>query len=105
MSKQMELPEKLKRFIAEQKWIFAKIYATTWPHEYIIQEKVDNDLFLQLAHHVDTYGYESYYYKSRIIYYDHNGHSYWHMENIINRCFERDTYERREQDGRLPKIN
>jgi hypothetical protein len=29
----MELPENLKEFIAEQKWIFAKTYAETWPHE------------------------------------------------------------------------
>ena len=45
-------PDKLKIFIANQNWIFAKTYADTWPHEYIVQEKVDNDLFLELAHHL-----------------------------------------------------
>ena len=44
----MELPENLKTFIANQTWIFAKTYAATWPHEYIVQERVDNDLFLNL---------------------------------------------------------
>lgn len=44
----MELPEQLKKFIAYQDWVFAKTYATTWPHEYIVQERVDNDLFLNL---------------------------------------------------------
>ena len=44
----MELPEQLKTFIANEDWIFAKTYATTWPHEYIVQERVDNDLFLNL---------------------------------------------------------
>lgn len=31
-------------------------------------------------------------------------HTYWHMGNIINRCPERDTYHRREKDGRLPSF-
>ena len=44
----MELPEKLKTFIANQDWIFAKTYTATGPHEYIVQERVDNDLFLNL---------------------------------------------------------
>ena len=47
----MELSEDLKKFIENQNWIFAKTYAKTWPHEYIVQEKVDNDLFLKLANH------------------------------------------------------
>jgi hypothetical protein len=99
----MELPKNLKDFIVEQKWTFAKTYAETWPHEYIVQERVNDDLYLQLAHHIDTYGYESYFYKMKQIYLDYDGYTYWHMENIINRCIERDTYHRREQDGRLPE--
>jgi hypothetical protein len=99
----MELSQKLKTFIAQQKWIFAKTYAATWPHEYIVQEKVDNELYLELATHIDTFGYESHFYKMKQIYFDDDGFTYWHMENIINRCVERDTYHRREIDGRLPE--
>ena len=99
----MELSNELKAFIKSQNWIFAKTYAKTWPHEYIVEEKVDSDLFLQLANHINTYGYESYFYKMKQIYFDFNGYTYWHMENIINRCVEQDTYHRRERDGRLPK--
>ena len=76
--------------------------AKTWPHEYIVQEKVDNELFLQLANLIDTYGYVSHFYKVTVKHYDYNGHTYWHMGNIINRCDERDTYHRRKKDGRLP---
>ena len=97
----MDFTEKLKRFIEKQNWIFAKTYAETWPHEYIVQEKVENDLFLELAHHIDTYGYENYFYKMKQTYFDNNGFTYWHMENIINRCVEQDTYHRRKIDGRL----
>lgn len=79
----------LKEFIKDSNWIFAKTYAATWPHEYIVQEKVNNDLFLALAQHIDTFGYESLFNKIKYMYYDYDGHSYWHMENIINRCIKK----------------
>ncbi len=99
----MDTPfETLERFINESSWIYAKTYATTWPHEYIVQEQVDNDLFLALADHIDTNGYEARFYDKKQTYYDYEGRTYWHMDNIINRCLEADTYERREKGGRLP---
>lgn len=96
--------EQLKQFVKDCNWIFAKTYATTWPHEYIVQEQVGNDFFLALAHHIDTFGYESHFYKTKQVYCDYGGHVYWHMGNIINRCLEADTYQVRERDGRLPDI-
>lgn len=98
----MEFSETLKNFIKEATWTFAKTYADTWPHEYIVQERVDNDLFLALADHIDTKGYESNFYSTKQTYFDHDGLTYWHMENIINRCPESETYRRRELEGRLP---
>ncbi len=62
----------LKKFITNSDWIFAKTYAKTWPHEYIVQEQVDYDR-----------------------------HTYWHMGNIINRCVVADTFHQRKIDGRL----
>ena len=97
-----EFSETLKKFIKEATWTFAKTYADTWPHEYIVQERVDNDLFLALADHIDLNGYESNFYSTKQIYFDHDGLTYWHMENIINRCPESETYRRRELEGRLP---
>ena len=98
----MELSVKLKTFIEEQDWIFAKTYAKTWPHEYIVQERVDSEIFLELANHIDQFGYEDYFYKIKQTYFDYNGYTYWHMENIINRCVEKDTYCVRKKEGRLP---
>ena len=92
----------IKHFIEDSTWIFAKTYAKTWPHEYIVHEKVDNTLFLMLAQHIDTHGHEESFYKKKMIYFDHDGYVYWHMENIINRCVEADTYWQREKDGTLP---
>jgi len=83
-----ELSDQLKKFIKDSNWIFAKTYATTWPHEYIVQDRVDNDLFLALAQYIDTFGYESHFNATKYMYYDYDGNSYWHMDNIINRCIK-----------------
>ncbi len=98
----MPLPDDVKSFVECTPWIFAKTYAKTWPHEYIVQEKVDNALFLQLANHINTFGHEEYFYKKKMMYLDYDGYVYWHMENIINRCLSSETYLVREKEGRLP---
>ncbi len=98
-----EFSDKIKEFIKDTSWIFAKTYAKNWPHEYIVQERVDNELFLKLASHIDKYGYQSKFYHLTMTYFDFDGYTYWHMENIINRCLEKDTYRSREKEGRLPK--
>jgi len=99
----MVFSENLMRFIRVSTWTFARTYARTWPHEYIVQEKVDNGLFEELAVHIDTFGYESDFYSSRQTYFDYNGDTYWHMGNIISRCRETETYSRRKAEGRLPE--
>jgi hypothetical protein len=92
-----------KKYVQDTTWTFAKTYAQTWPHEYIVQEKVDNDLFLKLADHIDRFGQDDYFYKNKQKYFEHEGYTYWHMDNIINRCLNKDTYSQREKDNRLPK--
>jgi len=99
----MELSEKLKDFIQNQDWIFAKTYSKTWPHEYIVQERVDNELFLELAGHIDNFGFEDYFYNIKQHYFEYDSFTYWHMENIINRCVETDTYRYRKNMGLLPE--
>jgi hypothetical protein len=97
-----ELPDEIKDFIKESIWQFAKTYAKTWPHEYIVQERLDKKKFAALANHIDKHGYESKFYNMIQVYYDYDGHTYWHMGNIINRCLFKDTYQRRKLEGRLP---
>lgn len=98
-----ELPISLRQFVNESKWIFAKTYVDSWPHEYIVKENTDNDLFLKLAKHIDIFGHEEPFYSSIIVYFYHENHVYWHMENIINRCLQENTYKNRLKDNRLPK--
>jgi hypothetical protein len=93
-----ELPPEMAKFISTYKWAFAKTYAHTWPHEYIVQERVDGDLFLALARHIARRGYEGRFYDEKNVYLDHGEHTYWRIENIINRCPRSETFERREKE-------
>mgnify|MGYP006910661458 CR=1 FL=1 len=81
-----------------------------WPHEYIVRDQVDQDLFVQFVKHIRQHGYHGYFYKREITYYDHDGMTYWTMGApieetiIINRCCKEDTYEMRLKEGRLPQV-
>jgi len=96
------LPQYLQDFIKNEVWTFAKTYAKTWPHEYIVEEQVDRKLFNALAKNIDTLGHEEYFYNKKMTYLYFEKHAYWHMENIINRSLLEDTYEQRKKDDRLP---
>ena len=45
----MRLPAHLRAFVDGETWTFAKTYADTWPHEYLVRDQVDEDLFVQSA--------------------------------------------------------
>lgn len=101
------LPIQLKGFIQSVEWIYAKSMPE-WPHEYIVREKVDESLFIELVIHIRVYGYEEKFYNKSITYFDHDGMTYWTMGApiddtiIINRCQKEDTYQVRKNKGRLP---
>ena len=103
----MAFPTELMAFVNEQKWVFAKTMAK-WPHEYIVRERVDDELFEQLVRHIRTHGYKGKFYQKTLIYYDEGGMMYWTMgaplkeTTIINRCRKEDSYECRLQNGTLP---
>ncbi|MDW7762003.1 MAG: hypothetical protein SCM96_15360 [Acidobacteriota bacterium] len=103
MSDHKKLPKRLEDFIAETPWTFAKTYARTWPHEYIVREKVDAGLFDELATHIENHGDESIFYETKRNYFDTGGNAYWHMNNIINRCPGTCTFpNRRKEDREFP---
>jgi hypothetical protein len=98
----------LKGFINNTQWTFAKTYAATWPHHYIVKERVDENLFLKMVKHIRCFGYEGPFYKQKYIYFDEDGLVYWTMgapveeTTIINRCPKEETYECRLKKGTLP---
>lgn len=109
MSDSTTLPHNLRDFIYEAQWTFAKTYAETWPHEYIVRERVDERLFVELVRHIRAHGYEGAFYRKAITYFDEYGLVYWTMgepievTTIINRCKKEQTYEYRLKCGTLPE--
>ncbi len=105
----IKLSSNLRAFVTGQKWTFAKTYASTWPHEYIVRDRVDEALFVQLVTHIRTHGYEGKFYKKPITYFDENDMVYWTMGEpieetvIVNRCKKEETYGQRLKNGTLPK--
>ena len=101
--------KELRDFINNSKWIFAKTYAATWPHHYIVRERIDENLFIKMVEHIRRFGYEGWFYKMKLIYFEEDGYVYWTMgapveeTTIINRCTKENTYEHRLKMGTLPK--
>lgn len=101
-------PDEIKDFINSAQWTFAKTYADTWPHYYIVRHKVDEKLFVETVRHIRRFGYEGRFYKMKITYFDEDGLVYWTMgapideTTIINRCPKENTYEYRLKKGTLP---
>lgn len=107
MSEPISLPDSLRNFVNASQWTFAKTMPK-WPHEYIVREQVDEDLFLQLVRHIRAHGYLGKFYQKSITYFDEAGMLYWTMGApleetiIVNRCMKENSYECRLLNGTLP---
>ena len=103
----MSFPIELNAFVTQETWTYAKTMPK-WPHEYIVRERVDEELFEKLVKHIRANGYEGNFYSKNITYYDEDGMVYWTMGAplvetiIINRCQQENTYENRLKKGTLP---
>ena len=108
MSEAVTLPRALRDFVDTAEWTFAKTMQE-WPHEYIVRERVDEELFVRLVSHIRANGYEGKFYLKSITYYDNGGLVYWTMGAplketiIINRCRKENSYEYRLLKGTLPE--
>ena len=104
-----KLPSQLKMLITQAEWTFAKTYAKTWPHEYIVRDRVEENLFLELVRHIREHGYKGKFYKKDITYFENNNMVYWTMgapieeTTIINRCNKEQSYEYRLSNNDLPQ--
>ncbi len=102
------MPDFLNEFINEISWVFAITYADTWPHEYIVRDKVDESNFIELVTHIRTHGFPEMFYSETYTYFAHENMVYWTMEGsidetiIINRCRKDQTYSYRLAQNTLP---
>ena len=101
-------PNKLKKFIDEVSWTFAKTMPE-WPHEYIVRKNVSDELFIKIAEHIQINGYPGRFYEQKYIFFEEDGLMYWTMGNpiaettIINRTKVENSYENRLKYSSLPK--
>jgi hypothetical protein len=103
------MPEDVRRFVEATPWTFAKTYAATWPHEYVVRTADNAAMVLALARHVAEHGVEGRFYSEKRRYHHESGKVYWTMADtpvaagLVNRCDETQTYEARLAAGTLPK--
>jgi hypothetical protein len=97
-------PGDLLAFVESERWTYAKTMPT-WPHEYLVRERVNAELFVRLVLHIRAYGYDGHFYQKDIRYYDEDGWVYWTMgapvdeTTIINRCRTEQSFEYRSARG------
>ena len=102
------LPDDVRRFVESTKWTFAKTYAATWPHEYMVRTPENAPMILALARHIFEHGVDGRFYSQVRKYHHEGGKVYWTMDatpeaaGLINRCDEAQTYEARFAAGTLP---
>jgi hypothetical protein len=87
--------EDFRNFVGKFKWTFAKTYAKTAPHEYIVLAKVGLEHkadFIKAAQFIRDAGFRAFYYKSQRFYFALDDYYYWTMDenaedtNLINRA-------------------
>lgn len=103
------LPATLRTFVGTTPWTFARTYAATWPHEYVVRNAENAAMIFALARHIFEHGVEGRFYSQVRKYHHEDGKVYWSMANapegatLINRCNEGQTYEARLAAGTLPR--
>lgn len=106
---QAAFSEEVRRFVESTRWTFAKTYAATWPHEYVVRNPENAEQILALARHVFQHGIDGRFYGTVRKYHHEGGKVYWSMDptpeetTLINRCDESQTYEARLAAGTLPR--
>lgn len=94
-----EIRGKIEEFIRRNMWIFAKIYARSVPHEYIVKEKLtleDQRFFEEFVAYIRENGFAARFGDQEYLYYELGGRYYWTMGDpieetyILNRCYVND---------------
>jgi hypothetical protein len=99
----------LHQFVDSSVWTFAKTYASSWPHEYIVRTPENAEMMLALARHIFEHGVAGRFYAQVRRYHHEGGKVYWSMDetpeatDLINRCNETETFEARSAARTLPQ--
>ena len=93
---------RLKKFIDNNKWIFAKTYAKTAPHEYLIYDKLDEEKqkeYNWFIKQIEEKGIDEKFYQTTFRYLYFDGMKYWihntetREKGVLNRDIATNKYE------------
>jgi hypothetical protein len=102
------MPEDVRQFVESTPWTFAKTYAATWPHEYVVKAPENAAMIRALAQHILEHVAAGRFYSEVRRYHHEGGKVYWVMAptpeeaGLVNRCDPAQTYEARLAAGTLP---
>ena len=103
------MPEDVRRFVESTAWRFAKTYADTWPHEYMVRQPRTRPWYWPWLGISSNMGWTAASTPKSGRYHREGGKVYWSMDDtpeetdLINRCEEAQTWEARLAAGTLPK--
>src|SRR5512141_2488251 len=92
------LPKPIREFVNSTRWTFAKTYAATWPHEYVVAPPANAEMIVAIARHIFAHGVDGRFYSQVRKYHHEGGKVYWFMDRtpegttLVNRCGEDQTY-------------
>jgi hypothetical protein len=110
----MAFSAEIHEFINSVEWTYAKTMPQ-WPHEYIVKDDENCNLFMKLNRFIDEHDEPGRFYNRLVHYYRVGNLIYWTMrkgnpkpytfeeETIINRCPFENSFEYRELHGLLPE--
>ena len=94
MQPRQPFPEDLRAFVTFTTWTFAKTYAATWPHEYVVLTPANAAMIHALVRHIVMHGSDGRFYSQIRKYHHEDGLVYWFMSpmpegaTLVNRCRE-----------------
>ena len=74
-------------FINNNSWIFAKTYAQTAPHEYLVKRNLseeDQKTLVEFAYFIKDNGYKKLFWTIEFTYFDIGDWMYWTMDDDIS---------------------
>jgi hypothetical protein len=79
---------KFTTFIVNNTWIFAKTYAATAPHEYLVKRNlspVDQEILVEFAYFIKENGYKKLFGSMEFTYFDIGDWMYWTMDEDVSK--------------------
>ena len=68
-----------RTFVGDSRWRFAKTYVESYPHEYTLEDWVEDEAFLQAIEIIERWGVTEAFWNARRKYLYVDERKYWHM--------------------------